>query len=115
MPKKKLPDFKSEKEEGQWYKKHRDELDDYFDTLSGDDELQALLAELPERSVAIAQAKAATEKYKKNSVATSIRLSKENIEAAKKIAAEKGLRYQTWIKSVIYQAIATEKKARTST
>ena len=107
MSRKKLPDFKSEKEESQWYFEHRDELDDYFDPISNEEAFE-LFAKLPSRKLAMAQTKAATERYKARTIATSIRLSREQIEAAKGIAAKKGLKYQTWMKSVIHQAIAAE-------
>ena len=57
-------------------------------------ELTELLENLPPREVAIAQAKEANEKYKAHTVATSIRLSREQIEAAKRISSKKGLKYQ---------------------
>lgn len=108
MPDKKLPDFTSEKEEARWYFEHRDELDDYFDPVS-DEEADQLLAQLPPRDVAMAQAREASERYKALTIPTSIRLSREQIHSAKKIAARKGLKYQTWMKSIIHQAIETEK------
>lgn len=107
MPKKKLPDFVSEKEEARWYFEHRDKLDDYFDPVS-DEEVDHLLAQLPPHDVAMAQAREASERYMARTIPTSIRLSREQIYAAKKIAEKKGLKYQTWMKSIIHQAIEAE-------
>lgn len=110
MTKKSLPKFKSEAEEARWYSEHQDELDRYFAPVS-DEEAEGLLAKLPSKEEAMAQAKEASRRYKARTTPTSIRLDDEDIEAAKQIAAKKGLRYQTWIKTIVHIAIEQEKKA----
>lgn len=109
MAKKKLPKFADEAEEARWYYAHRDELEDYFDQLS-EQVMQALLARLPPREAALAQAKAAAG-GRKRATPTSIRLPPADIAAAKAIAAREGLGYQTWIKTVVHRAIEAEQTA----
>jgi uncharacterized protein (DUF4415 family) len=106
--KKPLPKFASEAEEARWYLDHQDELDDYFEPIP-EGEVEGILANLPPKEAALAQARAATEKYASKSKATSIRLSDEDIEAAKLIAKRQGMRYQTWMKAVLHQVIEREK------
>lgn len=110
ISKKSLPEFANEREEGQWYKAHRDELDDYFEPVSQQEEVAFLnmLKHLPPKENVLAQIEKVQQTYSKKTMPTSIRLSREDIDKAKGIAAQKGLSYQTWIKSIIHQAIERE-------
>lgn len=116
ISKKSLPEFANEREEGQWYKAHRDELDDYFEPVSQQEEVALqeevaflnMLKHLPPKENVLAQIEKVQQTYSKKTMPTSIRLSREDIDKAKGIAAQKGLSYQTWIKSIIHQAIERE-------
>ena len=110
MSKKPLPRFKTEAEEARWYSEHAEELDGYFEPIS-DEERDGLLDRLPSKEDALIQAKKASQRYRTQTTPTSIRLDEADIEAAKQIAAKKGLRYQTWIKTIVHLAIEQEKKA----
>lgn len=100
---KKIPKFKNEREEGRWYAAHKEEpLEDAEDFSQ--EELDAILGQLPPQEEAMKTAK----KYRKKTRQTSIRLPIADIEMAKTIASHKGLSYQTWLKSVLHQAIEHE-------
>jgi predicted DNA binding CopG/RHH family protein len=90
-----IPTFKSESEEAEWWYKNRGRLDkDLADpkTLKRLDQttLKARLAASKSRVV-------------------SIRLQETDIELARQQASQKGLPYQTYIKSVLHQALRQAK------
>ncbi len=101
---KKIPKFKNEREEGRWYAAHKDEPLEDAENFS-QEKLDALLVQLPPQEEAMRTAK----KYRNKTRQTSIRLSIADIEMAKTIASNKGLSYQTWLKSILHQAIEQEK------
>ena len=97
MRKKQQPPFKSEAQEAEWWAKN-----------------QNLIAER------FAQAKAAR-KLGKGTVARvarqsgasptiTIRLAEDDLMRARTFAAEKGLRYQTYLKMLLHQALNSEEK-----
>lgn len=89
-----IPAFKSETEEADWWYKNRERLDkDLVDAAKkgnlkklDQDTLKARLAASKSRVV-------------------SIRLRENDIELARQQAARRGLPYQTYIKSVLHQAL----------
>ena len=87
----KTPDFKTEKEEAEWYDAHPDLLLAQFEQAAKDGTLG--------RGTLVRRAQTA---------ATSIRLDRADIELAKAIAEKRGLRYQTYLKMIIHQAISSE-------
>jgi predicted DNA binding CopG/RHH family protein len=87
----KTPEFKSEKEEAEWLDSHQDELLAQFKAASKNGALT--------RGTLARQSQTA---------ATSIRLETADIELAKLQAEKRGLRYQTYLKMIIHQALATE-------
>jgi predicted DNA binding CopG/RHH family protein len=94
-----IPSFKSESEEAAWWYKNRARLDKDFLEATKAGSLQRLdPARLKARLVSsrLESAKARV---------VSIRLPENDIEMARKQAAEKGLPYQTYIKSLLHQAL----------
>lgn len=108
MVKKPLPKFSSEAEEARWYAENRDQLDDYFEDVE-EDEADERLSKLPPREVAIQQAREAAAKHAKTQQLT-VRFAVDDVESAKVLAEKKGLKYQTYIKMLLHEAIAREKK-----
>ncbi len=87
-----LPAFKSESEEAEWWYKNRARLDK--DLVEAPKKLRRL-------DVATLKARLAASKTR----VVSIRLPETDIELARRQATQKGLPYQTYIKSVLHQAL----------
>jgi len=89
-----IPVFKSEAEEAEWWYNNRARLDK--DLLEA-----AKKGELKRLDQATLKARLAASKSR----VVSIRLPENDIELARQQAAKKGLPYQTYIKSVLHQAL----------
>jgi predicted DNA binding CopG/RHH family protein len=85
------PEFKNEAEEAAWWDSHPDETLALFEQAAKDGTLG--------RGTLARRAQTA---------ATSIRLDVADIELAKSIAQQRGLRYQTYLKMVIHQHLMQE-------
>jgi predicted DNA binding CopG/RHH family protein len=85
------PEFKSEAEEARWYEKNQD----------------ALLAEFKDAAKDGALGRGTLAK-RGLTPTTTIRLDKRDIELAKQQAEQRGLRYQTYLKMLIHQALREE-------
>ena len=89
----KTPDFKSETEEAEWFDNNQDELLAQFEQAAKDGTLT--------RGTLARRGQIPT---------TTIRLDPADIELAKMQAEKKGLRYQTYLKMIIHQALVQEAK-----
>ena len=87
----KTPEFMSEAEEAAWWDSHPDETLAVFEQAAKDGTLNR--GTLARRS---------------QTAATSIRLDTADIELAKRLALERGLRYQTYLKMIIHQHLLQE-------
>ncbi len=85
------PDFKSEAEEAAWWDTHQDESLSIFKQAAKNGTLG--------RGTLARRAQTA---------ATSIRLDAADIELAKALAQQRGLRYQTYLKMIIHQHLLQE-------
>jgi len=92
-----IPKFRSEAEEAAWWDKNRAELDKDFLERAGKGKLQRL-----NREKLAARTAASTR-------VVSIRLAEEDISLAREQAANKGLPYQTYIKSLLHEALRETK------
>ena len=93
-----IPAFKSEAAEAEWWYKNRARLDKDFIAAAKKGELKRLdKATLKTRLAA------------SKSRVISIRLPEDDIELARRQANQKGLPYQTYIKSVLHQALRQAK------
>ncbi len=94
MEKRILPEFASEAEEAKWWFDHQDEILNDFEKASKEGRLlrgpAARVGALP---------------------TTTIRLDPVDIEMARTQAEKKGLKYQTYLKMVIHEALLKEAKA----
>jgi predicted DNA binding CopG/RHH family protein len=110
MAKRTYPTFASEAEEAAWLYDHRDELGDYFDPMTPDEaaqlrsELAGLQRTPPEKLAELdARVRAKTE-------AISLRVPIDDLKAVKAIAAQRGIGYQSLLKSFIHEAIEREQR-----
>jgi len=93
-----LPAFKSEAEEAEWWYKNRRRLDKHLLEAAKNGALRRLdQATIKARLIASRQR------------VVSIRLPEDDIELARRQATQKGLPYQTYIKSVLHQALRQAK------
>jgi predicted DNA binding CopG/RHH family protein len=86
-----IPEFKSEADEARWYEKNQDALLAEFKDAAEDGTLGQ--GSLAKRGL---------------TPTTTIRLDKRDIELAKRQAEQRGLRYQTYLKMLIHQALRRE-------
>ena len=95
-----IPQFTSEAEEAQWWFDHRQELAQAFQDAADKGQLQS-------GSVArIARERAATGSIP----TTTIRLDPDDVSMARALAAKRGLRYQTYLKMLLHEALKSEEK-----
>lgn len=94
MEKKILPEFKSEAEEAKWWFDNQNELDEDFAKAAAEGHLG--------RGTAARAGGIPT---------TTIRLDPVDIEMARKQAEQRGLKYQTYLKMILHDALTREAKA----
>jgi predicted DNA binding CopG/RHH family protein len=89
-----LPAFKTEAEEAEWWYKNRARLDKDLLQAARKGKLKRLDRATLKRRLAASTSRV-----------ISIRLPEDDIELARQQASRKGLPYQTYIKSVLHQAL----------
>jgi predicted DNA binding CopG/RHH family protein len=87
----KVPEFKTERDEAHWWVENRDQLTRRF-----------------ERAAAEGKLGRGTVARRGNTPTTTIRLDAEDIAKARFYAERKGLKYQTYLKMLIHQALHQE-------
>ena len=97
MPKRKIPKFANEKAEAKWWDSNRAELDQDFLKASRANALKRL------DKAALQQRIASATKV------ISIRMREDDLAIAREKAAARGLPYQTFLKSLLHQALRSEK------
>src|SRR5438874_5211054 len=95
----KNPKFASEKEEAQWWYDHRDTLAKAFEEAAAKGQLRTGSA-----------AKLARERGAGITPTTTIRLDPGDISRARTLAAKRGLRYQTYLKLLLHDALEAEER-----
>jgi predicted DNA binding CopG/RHH family protein len=108
MAKKPYPEFASEAEEAAWLDAHLDEIEDYWEAPTPEQEaamkkeLEGLRRTPPEKLAELeAQAKARTEQI-------ALRVPIADLGKAKSLAAKKGIGYQTLLKNLIHDGLERE-------
>ena len=96
-----IPTFSTEAQEAAWWYKNRKKLDKDFVVAARAGELKVLDRKTLRQR--IARSKAAK--------VVSIRLPEADLELARSQAAKKGLPYQTYIKSLLHQALEQQSKS----
>lgn len=89
----KVPKFKSEAEEAEWWDRNPDFIADQFEKAAKEGRI---LRGLPGRGA---------------TRSVTIRLAMKDVETAQTLAAKMGLPYQTYIKTVLHQALERKRKA----
>jgi predicted DNA binding CopG/RHH family protein len=89
----KAPKFKSEAEEAEWWDGNPDFIADQFEKAAKEGRI---LRGLPGRGA---------------TRSVTIRLAMKDVETAQTLAAKMGLPYQTYIKTVLHQALERKRKA----
>ncbi len=89
-----IPKFESEADEADWAFEHREELAAAF--LQAAQEGRVRQGTLKQRAI---------------TPPTTIRLAPEDISRARVLAERRGLRYQTYLKMLIHEALEREEKA----
>ena len=98
MPKKQ-PSFKTEAQEAEWWAKNQNVIADRFEQAKAAGKLGSGTV-----------ARVARERSGASPTIT-IRLAEEDLTRARSFAAEKGLRYQTYLKMLLHQALNSEEKS----
>jgi hypothetical protein len=88
-----IPRFKSEREEAEWWDKHPEVITQLFLKAKKDGKIKRL-----------PMIRGATKPL-------TIRIPIADIETAQELAQKRGLPYQTYIKGLLHQALARERKA----
>ena len=101
MKKLKIPTFRSEAAEARWWYEHREVLDRDFEVAEKAGTLKRLTRE---------------ELLKRLSASRviSIRLPEDDLVRLRRLAARNGLPFQTYMKSLLHQALEREEKRRAS-
>lgn len=113
MSAKELPGFKSEAEEAAWWAEHQDDFEQYASKARIVEDRRPLHERLalPPKEDALGAARKASEKFAPPSTAISLRLVPDDLMLAKDLAAKKGMRYQTYLKRLIHDALIREQES----
>jgi predicted DNA binding CopG/RHH family protein len=95
------PKFKTEAEEAQWWYDNRDKVED------------TLIDAMDKGTIQRGAAQRLTSKARASRNVT-IRMAEADLDLARKQAEEKGLPYQTYIKSVLHEALVRQGRRRAS-
>jgi predicted DNA binding CopG/RHH family protein len=98
MARKKQQSFKTEAEEAEWWAKNQEFIADQFEQAKASGKLGQGTVER------LAQERAGA------SPTITIRLPESDLARARSLAAEKGLRYQTYLKMLLHQALDSEER-----
>ncbi len=98
---KKQPPFKTEAQEAEWWAKNQDLIANSFEQAKA-------AGKLGKGTVARAARGRASEAGPSPTI--TIRLAKDDLTRARTLAAGKGLRYQTYLKMLLHQALNSEEK-----
>jgi predicted DNA binding CopG/RHH family protein len=100
MAKKELQ-FKTETEEAEWWPKNQDLIAERFEQARASGKLG---------KGTVARVAGARAKQAGASPTITIRLAEDDLARARVLAAEKGLRYQTYLKMLLHQALNSEER-----
>jgi predicted DNA binding CopG/RHH family protein len=100
---KKQPPFKTEAQESEWWAKNQNLIADRFEQAKATGKLGKGTVAQVARERAIQAGASPT---------ITIRLAEDDLARARAFASEKGLRYQTYLKMLLHQALNSEEKRR---
>lgn len=107
MPSKKRAAVRSEAEEARWFEENQDRILKLFERARKEGKLR-----IGSRSVGVTLSKSTGALLKPPSQKVMLRIPTQDLERAKRLAAAKGLGYQTYIKSLLRQGLDVEEGRR---
>lgn len=107
MPRRKLAKARTEAEEARWFDRNQDRLLKLFEIAEKEGKLR-----IGGRIIGITISKRTESLAKPPSRRVMLRIPTGDLERAKRLAAAKGLRYQTYIKSLLRQGLDREEGTR---
>ena len=107
MLKKKLADTHTELEEARWFEQNQDRLLRLFAKAEKEGSLR-----IGGKSVGITLSKRTESVTKPRTQKVMLRIATEDLERARRQATHKGIGYQTYIKSLLHQALEQQSKSR---
>ena len=107
MPRKKLADARTEAEEARWFEKNQDRLLKLFEQAEREGSLR-----IGDKSVGITFSKRTEKLAKPPSQKVMLRVPSDDLERARRLAAVKGLGYQTYIKLLLREGLDREEKVK---
>jgi predicted DNA binding CopG/RHH family protein len=106
MPKKKLAETQTELEEARWFEQNQGRLLRMFEKAEKEGSLR-----IGGKSVGITLSKRTESLLKPRTQKVMLRIATEDLERARRQAAQRGIGYQTYIKSLLHQALDQQARA----
>ena len=107
MPKKKLAAARPVKDDARWFEENQDRLLQLFEKAAKEGSLR-----LGDRNVGITLSMRKGPSQKPRSQKVMLRIPADDLDRARQQAAHRGIRYQTYIKSLLHQALDRQSKSR---
>lgn len=107
MTRKKLAETQTELEEARWFEQNQSRLLRMFEKAEKEGSLR-----IGGKSVGITLSKRTGSLLKPRTQKVMLRIATEDLERARQQAVQKGIGYQTYIKSLLHQALDQQSKAR---
>ncbi|MGD0014279.1 MAG: hypothetical protein ABSD56_07640 [Bryobacteraceae bacterium] len=107
MLRKKLADARTEADEARWFEENQDRLLKLFEQAEKEGTLR-----IGDKSVGITLSKRTETLAKPPSQKVMLRIPTDDLTLARRLAASRGLRYQTYIKLLLREGLDREKKVR---
>lgn len=107
MPKKKLAETKNETEEARWFEDNQDRLLGLFEQAAKDGALR-----IGDKSIGITLSKKTQTVRKPPSQKVMLRIPTDDLERARRQAADKGIGYQTYLKMLLRAGLDREGRVR---
>ena len=107
MPKKKLCDARTQAEEARWFEENQDRILKLFEQAEQDGTLR-----IGGRSIGITVSKRREAVVKPRSQKVMLRIPTDDLERTRRLASNKGLGYQTYIKLLLRDGLDREEKVR---
>ena len=107
MPRKKLADAKTEAEEARWFEENQDRILNLFEQAAKEGTLR-----IGGRSLGITLSKRTDSLAKPPSQKVMLRIPTNDLDRARRLAAGKGLGYQTYLKMLLREGLNREEQRR---
>lgn len=107
MPSKKLAETKTEADEARWFEENQDRLLKLFEQAGKEGALR-----VGGKSVGITLSKKTEALRKTPSRKVMLRIPNDDLDRARRLASDKGIGYQTYIKMILHAGLDREEKSR---